>query len=537
MSLNNKFYKLYGGLDYYDMVEISAKKLSDPDKQKIYSASAKRKECEKKQKDILKGLIGKEITKEQIKKAKTDTTKITNKTELDNIDNAKKDIREKLSEAGNKKLSEAENKKLSEAGNKNEELKFLDCTSGKLLKYLIRIELQNYKKCLIEQKKQQRQSKKSSKKGSSTVEIKDCKKEKFLQIVKMNNNNYFLNTDHILKLITDLLNSFNQIKNKLGPKKDDNITETTKNVTEQAKRDKKEGKKKKASFDIPKISQNELTAIIKETLNMSPPPIKDEEINNLNLGDRTQKGGGFNECYRIAKWCIFWGLITFIFGGFTLIFIGIMIAMSCGFIDLFTPNYNKKYQSTYDTAYNQAQSQQNRPQYQQEYQQNRPQYTQRQYNREYVGPNLNKAKYDLVRGTAIGVDKVATGFVNFFTPNNRFRGGNILGLSGGVDKKPKIDLKDKKVISIDALIEQINVAQNIFEKFKTDIEKIKENQVNNDIESNKVCAYNSDDTCFESRKNLNYIKKLLKSMDSVFDYSDQIQNTAAKENGFVEPSK
>ncbi len=81
MSYNNELYGGFGYKDYYDMVEKSAKKLSDNGKQKIYSASTHRKICEAQQKKILNTLIGKkttdtQFTKEDIKLAKTDVTKI-----------------------------------------------------------------------------------------------------------------------------------------------------------------------------------------------------------------------------------------------------------------------------------------------------------------------------------------------------------------------------------------------------------------------------------------------------------------------------
>ena len=177
---------LNGGLgykDYYDMVENSAKKISNNDKQKDYSASDTRKKCETKQKEILASLIGKEFTKEDIKLAKKDN------------DTIKQQIRTTL----------------SNAGNKNPELRFLDCTSGKLLKYLIRIELRNYNNCL----------KKNKKLKTEKTENK-CN----LNIVTKADNKYMLNTQYLLPLIIKIKTSFKSLKEKLDQKLSKNPPET-----------------------------------------------------------------------------------------------------------------------------------------------------------------------------------------------------------------------------------------------------------------------------------------------------------------------
>ncbi len=462
MSLNNQSNnELYGGFgykDYYDMVEKSAKKLSD-DKQKAYSASGNRKKCETKQKEILKSLIknNKKIT-EKIKLAKKDISKITNTTEKENIEKAKEDIR----------------KELSEEGNKNPELRFLDCTSGKLLKYLIRIKLKNYKKCLIEQKKSEKQLKKSSKKGSSqtTDKAKDCsKKENFLKIVKketVNNKDiFFLNTTHILKLINDLISIFKKFQEELNKelqKQEPKIRElNSKNLK----------KNPKSNIILARISQNEIIKILEQITNKKiNVPLTEEQMNSKVFSD--QKGGG--SCNSDATAFFWWGLAFLILYpplGLILLFIAFMISTSCSMEYSIENTYRQTYTVRQTTNQNQN------------YNQN--------YNQQYKGPNVRKATGDVARGTFMAMDSISNNIAKSITRPNvsrsfspsfgssfrspSFGSSSLMGLSFGTGLfGGKGDIKDKQSINIDALIEQVKITIEIFEKFRKDIEKFKINK-------------------------------------------------------------
>jgi hypothetical protein len=231
-----------GGLgykDYYDMVEKSISKSENNNKQKIYSASTIRNKCENKRKEVLKN-----IKLESQRNPKT-----------------------------TKKISDFENET-------NPELRFLTCTSGKLLKYLIRLELQRYKKCQKDKKEQ-------------------CK----LQIVTkiQETNNFKLNTTNITNIIDNIVQNLESFKTKI-----ENIKNTV-----------IENKNKEKEIDY--ISGNQLITALKSASNIETNELTTTEIvQGINFGNELNKrtsGNNSYACYIMAGIIITVGFIIIVVTG------------------------------------------------------------------------------------------------------------------------------------------------------------------------------------------------------------------------------
>jgi hypothetical protein len=98
---------------------------------------------------------------------------------------------------------------------------------------------------------------------------------------------------------------------------------------------------------------------------------------------------------------------------------------------------------------------------------------------------------------------------------------------------------DIKQIPRESYIKQIEIIITVFKNFNNDISKIKKYYEENKPKDiiNNICVFNSDDTCFEKRENLNTIKRLLKHMNSVFDYIDKKDDADATSAGVTPDEK
>ena len=364
---------LNGGLGYEDYYDQVKKSIAD---EKIYKAVDIRKKCNDKQKIIIKDITT------------TDKSLLEKKTKTD------EDI---------KKIRGILMQK-----NIKDELYFLDCTSGKLLKYFVRIELKLYKKCL---KDQEADKKKQKVKINKTVkqEIVETCRTKNLKIVKKDMNGvFFLDTDHIKNLNTTITGKLTKIIEEINKIPDEMLSskEVEDIVFKGNKKDKDEWLKKyKTQID-------------------------------KNSKKKGQKGGK-NRCYNITISIFPWRDIFLNFLWFTflllngllliIIFLNICIYLSCCL---------------------------------------------------------------------------------FAEP-----------MCGGGDKK---DTSSDRVIPKQGMIDNIQKVIEIFATFIGDIDNVKKFQ---DDKQNKnitsMCSYNDPKTCFEKRKDLDFIKKLLKGMDDVFDTADK----------------
>ncbi len=356
-----------GYRDYYDMAEQSTK---------YYDAKEIRNAC-KTQEDII-------LKNEDLKKLIEDYKKNNTPEKIDEIKNKLKTLN---------------------VG----DLYFLDCTSGKLLKYLIRLELKAYKKCI------------KTKKGPFA-----CRKSDMLKIVKLQNNDFVLDTKYLIEKINELNGRFTNVKTELSAVKN---------------------KKTTAENPNPKISQAEIKVIIKKII----PQIAKQEGGNL-------KG----ECRREANEYYFMGMLLLIVGiGIFLIFMGAIVDMACDFMpkNMRGGNRNNK---------------------------------------------LSAIDYSV----------------------------NMTNLHGGM-KFDDMFKSTEETIYIDGMIGGIDNVIEIFNSFKSDVTSLQNFKANKDQPQlkklAKVCSYANKDICFESRKNLDFIKKLLKSIDDAYEEHDK-QETESTEN-------
>jgi hypothetical protein len=347
-----------GYKDYYDMAEQSTK---------YYDGKEIRNICKTKEDEILKN----DDLKNLIKEYKENNTP------------------EKIDEIKNKL------KALSGTG----DLYFLDCTSGKLLKYLIRLELKAYKKCI------------KTKKGPLA-----CRKSDMLKIVKLQNNNFVLDTKYLIEKINELNGRFTNLKIELNTVKTQKI-------------------EKDSSNKNPKISQAEIKVLIKKII----PQIA------------KQSGAG---CRQEANEYYMMGMLLLIVGiGIFLIFMGAIVDMACDF-------------------------------------------TPRNMQGGYKNNKVSAIDYSV----------------------------NMANLHGGM-KFDDMFKSTEESIYIDGMIGGIDNVIEIFNSFKSDVTALQNFKVNKDQPQlkklEKVCSYANKDICFESRKNLDFIKKLLKSIDDAYEEFDK----------------
>ena len=361
-SVGSKVYdtahRATGYKDFYDMAEQSTK---------YYDGKEIRNACKVKEDEILKN----DDLKKLIKEYKENNTP-------EKIDEIKKKL-----------------KTLSRTG----DLYFLDCTSGKLLKYLIRLELKAYKKCI------------KTKKGPLA-----CKKSDMLKIVKLQNNNFVLDTVYLIEKINELNGRFTKLKTDLGTVKTQKI-------------------EKDSSNENPKISQAEIKVLIKKII----PQIT------------KQSGAG---CRQEANEYYMMGMLLLIVGvGIFLIFMGAIVDMACDFVP-----------------------------------------------RKLQGGYKNNKLYSLDYSV------------------------NMANLHGGM-KFDDMFKSTEETIYIDGMIGGIDNVIEIFNSFKSDVTALQNFKVNKDQPQpkklEKVCTYVNKDICFESRKNLDFIKKLLKSIDDAYEEHDK----------------
>ncbi len=357
-------HRAIGYRDYYDMAEQSTK---------YYDAKEIRNACKTQEDIILKN----DDLKKLIKQYKENNTP-------EKIDEIKKKLKE-----------------LSKTG----DLYFLDCTSGKLLKYLIRLELKAYKKCI------------KTKKGPFA-----CRKSDMLKIVKLQNNDFVLDTKYLIEKINELNGRFTNVKTELSAVKN---------------------KKTTAENPNPKISQAEIKVIIKKII----PQIA------------KQTGGG---CRQEANEYYLMGMLLLIVGiGIFLIFMGAIVDMACDFMP-----------------------------------------------KSMRGGYKNNKLYSLDYSV------------------------NMVNLHGGVNFDDMFK-STEETIYIDGMIEGLNNVVTIFNRFKSDVIALQKFKATKDqiqpTNLEKVCTFANKDICFESRTNLDFIKKLLKSIDNAYEEHDK-QETETTES-------